>query len=118
MRKGDIYRHFKGNDYVFLGISVPMFDIDDDYIKSKLKPLYKSFYSELPEREINVYHYKGILVANTECPMVLYHRKNEDRETIWARPVDLFYGEKHFEDGSSIKRFTLTGVRDKGIINE
>lgn len=65
-------------------------------------------------------HFKGHLFlalfvakhSETEEYMVVYvGLYNKKRGQIWARPLEMFVGDKVFEDGRRVKRFKF--IRDR-----
>lgn len=112
MKFGDRYKHFKGKEYVFLGISQPLSQPNGSIDRSVLSEVGVATNTETLDPVI-LYDIPGIprsgnmvlFFTDTEFPFVIYRRADEEK--LWARPVDDFFGCKQKEDGSLVKRFTL-----------
>lgn len=105
MMNGDFYTHYKGGEYRFQCIALPLDEVQD---KSKLEQKGVARYHE-NDRDIELFFYNGVWFVNDDLPHVIYQsEKDYDTKKVWAREVDDFFGYKH-KDSHYIKRFTLKG---------
>lgn len=111
VKNGDEYKHFKGGDYTFLGISIPLLDPYIQFKKEDLSVSGKAILEETQE-EIILYDYfglhnagSGLIFTDLEIPYVIY--QSDETGVIWARPVDGYFGYKKKENNVLVKRFTL-----------
>lgn len=104
MKKGNVYRNYKGGIYTYLGLTVPQAENHD---KGSL------IVHELTARHTEtgqLVHITRALftrayIADLDHPTVLY--KDTKDGQLWVRPVDMFFGWV-LEDGyPSIQRFKL-----------
>ncbi|MCA1066609.1 hypothetical protein QTG56_26120 (plasmid) [Rossellomorea sp. AcN35-11] len=101
MKRGDRYSHFKGNDYAFMGIAIPLSDIPKE-ILGGMKKVSARYHEDT--HNVDLYMLEGLLVLDAELPHVIYW----DREgKKWAREVNDFFGYKHLVGSHYEKRFTL-----------
>jgi len=107
MKKGDVYRHYKGGIYTFIGIAVP-----NDRATSA-RAVLKAKHSETEKEVLILEIIDGVYLSDTEEPVVLY-RSSKDGQ-LWARPVHMFFDHKVVAKPSEIfpdpvikhvKRFT------------
>lgn len=109
MKRGDIYNHFKGEQYVFVCIAIPMKDelISTTHLAHFLDARYH-------ENTHNIELYTssdGVLFINSEVPHVVYHtQKDSKMEKPWVREVDDYFGYKENKDGHLVKRFTFNSM--------
>lgn len=103
MKHGDKYRHFKGAEYTFHGLALP---IEEDNPEEETVRKVK-FESNVKHHDsthsIELYFLDGVLFIDSDVPHVIYVSKDN---TVWAREVDDFFGCKVTEDGTWLKRFT------------
>lgn len=100
MKNGDYYKHYKGGDYFFDSIALPL--NGKRFTQSAGLARYHENTHDLELRFDD-----EVLFINSDVPHVIYQAK-EDHDTgkIWAREVDDFFGSKEV-DGKYVKRFTL-----------
>jgi hypothetical protein len=97
MKKGDVYRHYKGGIYMFIGIATP-----NDRV-GFAKAILKAKHSET-EKEVRIVEIiDNVYLSDTEEPVVLY--KDSKDGQLWARPVDMFFDHKWAEPTKLVKRF-------------
>jgi len=112
MKFGDRYKHFKGKEYVFLGISQPISQSDVSIDRSVLSKVRVATNTETLGPVI-LYDIPNIprsgnmvlFFTYTNFSFVIYRRVDEEK--LWARPVDDFFGYKQKRRCSLVKRFTL-----------
>lgn len=98
MKKGNVYRHYKGGLYTYVGIALPI---------SGLPKGFEATHSEtgdtvnIGQSSLNAY------VAKLDHPVVLYKCTKDGK--LWARPVDMFFGWVMEDGHPSIQRFKLVG---------
>lgn len=103
MKQGDLYNHFKGTEYQFKCIALPLNTVEN---KEVLKFIGNVRYHE-DDKDIKIYQHNGIWVADYELPLVIYQSElNYGTNEYWAREVDDFFGYK-INNGKYIKRFIL-----------
>lgn len=103
MMKGDIYEHYKGNEYIFYCITNT---IANDSL------LYANFlatHTETKEDIVLSRGEEGILFTDGE-PLVIYCSVL-DPSVYWARPVDMFFGSVGCDESGPLDRFCKTGER-------
>ncbi len=91
MKKGDIYRHYKGGIYKFIGIASP-----SEEIALRTYP-YGSATAKHSETGEDVHvqqipSFDHAYVTDLEEPVVLYRDSKDGK--LWARPVDMFFDHK------------------------
>lgn len=109
MKRGDIYKHFRGERYVFICIAIPM---KDEFIRTtNLFPFFDARYHE-DKHNIELYTSSdGVVYINSEVPHVVYHsQKDSKMEKPWVREVDDYFGYKENKDGHLVKRFSLNAM--------
>lgn len=96
MKRGNVYRHYKGGLYTYIGMALPI---------SGLPEGFKATHSETGE-EVNIGRWSlNTFITALDHPVVLYKCTKDGK--LWARPVDMFFGWV-MEDGyPSIQRFKL-----------
>lgn len=105
MNYGDFYTHYKGNDYWFQCIALPLDVLASD---ANLKRVGSARYHE-NDKDIDLYFDNGVWFVDYEFPCVIYQaEKDHDTEFVWAREVDDFFGYKG-KEGRYVKRFALKG---------
>jgi len=99
MKKGNVYRHYKGGLYTYVGVATPAVSIPP-YTEILVATHTETLKSVQIERwSIDSY------VTPLDHPVVLYKCTKDGK--LWARPVDMFFGWV-MEDGQpSIQRFKL-----------
>lgn len=102
MKFGDIYLHFKQNEYVFSCIALPLSEYKGS--KSDLRPINLAYdaHSEKGKepKRVQLYDYEGITFIGRDTPHVVYQD-----EKVWVREVDDFFAHTE-KDGKWVKRFT------------
>lgn len=107
MKYGDKYEHYKGVEYFFQGIALPLQagNISLDTMQ-KLMFLGIVRYHE-DTHDIELYGLDGALFIDSEYPHVIYQsEKHYNTSYCYAREVDDFFGYTYI-DTELIKRFTL-----------
>lgn len=102
MRFEDKYRHFKGGEYVFLGIALALGEKNmslDTVSKMKYEGVVR--YHE-DNHDLDICTLDGAIFIQADVPHVIYEGKDKQ---VWAREVDDFFGVKETEYGTWIKRF-------------
>ncbi|QIA28700.1 hypothetical protein [Phage f2b1] len=103
MKKGNVYRHYKGGLYTYVGIATPVVNIPP-YTEiltathtETLKPV------QVEQWSVDAY------VTPLDHPVVIYKSTKDGK--LWVRPVDMFF-DWVMEDGQpSIQRFKLVEGR-------
>lgn len=102
MKNGDIYTHYKGNDYKFIRIALPM---KDDLLDTKELVKFSTVRYHENNKDFDVYTAtNGSIFIDSDVPFVIY--KSLVDYKIWAREVDDFFTYIN-KNGSFIKRFKL-----------
>src|SRR4051812_16520027 len=104
MKNGDFYNHYKGGEYFFDCIALPL--VNHAY---EIKPhfIQKVRYHE-DTQDMNLYVANGVTYIESDIPYVIYQsEKDYDTDKVWAREVDDFFGYKQLSDNNYVKRFTL-----------
>ncbi len=108
MKKGDVYRHFKGGVYSYFGIVIPKTENHEqaDTTHRGLTAIYEPTGEVIKlERPLFTQSY----ISDIDEPCVLY--KDTKDGQLWARPIEDFCGWV-MEDGyPSIKRFKLVEAK-------
>lgn len=101
MKYGDFYKHYKGGEYWFQCIALPMTDLESD---RNIKWVGQARYHE-NDKDINLFFQNGVWFVDYDLPCVIYQaEKDRDTEFVWAREVDDFFGYK--TEGTTLyKRF-------------
>jgi len=106
MKKGDVYKHYKGGTYTYLGLVVPKAENHGGAaLTSHQLP---ATYTETGAR-VDVVRavFTRAYIADIQEPCVLYKDTKDGR--LFIRPVDLFF-DYVLEDGyPTDKRFKLMG---------
>lgn len=109
MKHGDFYQHFKGTEYFFCGIALPISEFTGK--KTLLEETQMALDAHTPHgeevQEVKLFDCNGIMLIDRDTPHVIYQsEKDYDTDRVWAREVNDFFGFKSFVDGSFIKRFS------------
>lgn len=110
MKHGDFYQHFKGGEYFFDSIALPLSGVVNTRSLIKNGVALDAHTPENEEvQELQLYRTpEGLTLIASPYPHVIYQsEKDYDTEKVWARKVDDFFGIKEYGDGSYHKRFTL-----------
>lgn len=103
MKNGDYYTHYKGGEYWFQCIALPLSEVQD---KSQLQQTGTARYHE-NDKDIDLYFSNGVWFVDDDVPQVIYQsEKDYNTDKVWAREVDDFFGYKSLI-GLQVKRFTL-----------
>lgn len=103
MRNGDFYKHYKGNEYFFDSIALPL----PDTMKNKAKQNGKARYHE-NTHDVDLYFYEGVTYIDADVPHVIYQAEVDyDTTFVYAREIDDFFEHKQLKDGQYVKRFIL-----------
>lgn len=90
MRKGEVYQHYKNNNYTFLGITTP---VVENFIDWELVVKYYAI-NEATKESVEVYEYKDgvdrfIFFVDLPVQHVLYESHQDGQ--LWLRnPADFF----------------------------
>jgi len=106
MKKGDVYRHYKGGIYTYMGIAVPQTENHD---QADITGYALTAKHTETAQIVNITRalFTRACISDLDHPTVLY--KDTKDGQLWVRPVDEFFGWV-LEDGyPSIQRFKLTG---------
>lgn len=108
MKNGDFYQHYKGGEYFFDCIALPLQDSSLSFLTvNKMTETGKARYHE-NTHDLNLYAIGGATYIDSDVPHVIYQsEKDYDTEKVWAREVDDFFGYKHVTGSHYIKRFAL-----------
>lgn len=117
MKYFDMYKHHKGGEYLYYGISIPLQDKEINFTLhgSGLSEVGVAKHEETLETVV-LYDYfglqrsggAGLIFTDTKIPLVIYQStEDEGEENIWARPVDKFFGPTVLQNGKIGPRFTL-----------
>lgn len=112
MNKGDLYKHYKGGLYEFIGISIPL---KDQMININVTNLKETEIAKFEDNLEDTYLYEitgisnqptnsGLIATDTEIPYVVY--KSKDTKVTWLRRVDDFFGFTKNQYNVLAKRFT------------
>lgn len=111
MRNGDFYQHYKGGEYFFEGIALPVDEVQD---KRGLEKAGVAWDAHTPDdveypQELQLFMSKeGVLFISAPYPHVIYQaEKDYNTEKVWARKVDDFFSMVNITPFQSQKRFTL-----------
>ncbi|MGN5650859.1 DUF1653 domain-containing protein [Bacillus sp. Brlt_9] len=117
MKYFDMYKHHKGDEYIYFGISIPLQDKEIKFSVhgTALNEVGVAKHEETLEPVV-LYDYfglqqsggAGLIFTDSKIPLVIYQNvKDEGEENIWARPVDKFFGPTILQNGKIGPRFTL-----------
>lgn len=105
MRHGELYKHYKGTEYIFDCVAVPIKEED----KNKFEQIDIVYDANTPEgeelRQLKLYISNGYYFIEGDTSKVLYYSEDDySRGIVWARDIDDFftYVEK---EGKLLKRF-------------
>lgn len=104
MKKGSVYRHYKGGIYTYMGIVVPK---TDNHMHAKVTSHNLDAIHTTTDKDLDITRarFTRAYLADIEEPGVLYKSTKDGQ--LWVRPVDEFFGWV-LEDGyPSIQRFKL-----------
>jgi hypothetical protein len=104
MKKGNVYRHYKGGIYTYMGIAVPQTENHDQADITGYTLIAKHTETE---KIVNITRalFTRACISDLDHPTVLY--KDTKDGQLWVRPVDEFFGWV-LEDGyPTIQRFKL-----------
>jgi len=104
MKKGDVYRHYKGGIYTYFGIAVPKAE-NHKHADLTVGGL-PAKYEETEETLFLIRaRFTRAYITDVDVPCVVY--KDTKDGQLWLRPVDSFFGYM-LEDGEpGLKRFKL-----------
>lgn len=104
MNKGDFYTHYKGGEYFFDSIALPL------TTQRNLTNVGEARYHD-NSHDLELYiDDNGTIFINSDLPHVIYQGEDHyDTDFVWAREVDDFFGYKHITGSHHIKRFSLKG---------
>lgn len=102
MNKGDKYKHYKGDNYIFNGIALPL----KEYAGC-LDTIHYNEWVRHHEDKYDLVLYScenGIQVIYAKVPHVIYQSQKDDK--LWAIELDSFFGFTETEKGVE-KQFSL-----------
>lgn len=104
MKKGNVYRHYKGGLYTYLGIVVPK---AENHGGAALTSHQLTATHTETGKAVEVVRavFTRAYIADIEEPCVLYKDTKDGR--LFIRPVDMFFDYALEEGYPSIKRFKL-----------
>lgn len=107
MKTGDFYTHYKGGEYFFDCIALPIGL--NQFNKYKMKQyLTQTARHHENTYDLNLYLINGVTFVESENPHVIYQaEKDYDTNKVWAREVDDFFGYKNLTGSHYVKRFSL-----------
>jgi hypothetical protein len=108
MKYADKYRHFKGGEYFFQGIALPLREnnLSQRTVKSMTSNGTVRYHENTHDMEL--YSIDGAMFIDSEYPHVIYQsEKDYDTDKCWAREVDDFFGYKNITGSHFQKKFTL-----------
>jgi hypothetical protein len=101
MKTGDFYQHYKGGEYYFDCIALPL-----NGLRSARKITTARYHENTHDIQLFIDD-SGTTFIDSALPHVIYQsEKDYDTDKVWAREVDDFFGYKE-KDGRFIKRFAL-----------
>lgn len=100
LKQGERYLHFKGNQYVYLGIALPM----TISTRTLFGPFKEAILADDGKTIVPIYEENGVWFTPLDEPVVLYYNA-EFLNKWWVRKVDDFFGYKEHDDGNLEKRF-------------
>lgn len=112
MKRGDLYQHFKGDDYRFEHIALPLCEV---IIADGIGEWGIALDAHTPEgeelRELKLYCTEnGIILIDSEYPHVIYQTEEDyraDSGKTWARRVDDYFSMVQVAPFEFKHRFTL-----------
>lgn len=106
MKYGDNYKHFKGGEYIFEGIALPLRtgNLSQETIKNMTYQGKVRYHEN--SHDIDLYSIDGAFFIDSELPHVVYVALKTNG-IVWAREVDDFFGYKQKENGELVKKFSL-----------
>lgn len=106
VKNGDFYKHYKGGEYFFDCIALPI--NDRNLFINGMAKTDKARYHE-DTHDLELYTIDGVTFINSDIPHVIYQaEKDYDTNFVYAREVDDFFGYK--TEGTTLyKRFVLKG---------
>lgn len=105
MKYGDKYTHFKGGEYIFEGIALPLRtgNLSVTTVKNMIYQGKVRYHENT--HDIELYSLDGVLFIDSDIPHVIY-QSIKSYGISWAREVNDFFGHKE-ENGRFIRRFVL-----------
>lgn len=108
----NIYRHYKGGLYQYLGIALSLQQVEENWriVKQQAIELSPARYHE-NTHDVKLYLLEGGLFVNSESevPFVVY--KSLETGKRWIREVSDFHGLTKTAEGQLVKRFELSETR-------
>ncbi|MEC2335146.1 hypothetical protein [Bacillus subtilis] len=83
------YKHYKGDKYTLLTIALPIESMPENVSFARSY----AFHTEL-EEEIDIFNVDNVVYTEKDEFLVIYKRDNSP--TIYARPVDMFFGNTNY----------------------
>jgi hypothetical protein len=107
MKNGDFYKHYKGGEYFFDCIALPLEVSPFSKIAKEEKHTQTARHHENTQ-DLDLYLINGVTFIKSDVPHVIYQsEKDYNTNFVFAREVDDFFGYKHIIGSHYIKRFTL-----------
>lgn len=106
MKHGDIYKHFKGGEYWFDCIALPLRDRKLSQRFLMLMPNVGTARYHENTHDLDLYIYDGITFIDSDLPHVIYQAEKDYNTTkVWAREVNDFFGYKEDQYGYLRQKF-------------
>ncbi|OPD57618.1 hypothetical protein [Bacillus anthracis] len=110
MKTGDFYKHYKGKDYFFDCIALPV----DEFMgrPSELEDFgLVALDAHTPDGqeivEVKLFYSNGVTFIDKDKAHVIYQAEEDhDTDKVWAREVDEFFGMVSITPFKTIRRFT------------
>jgi hypothetical protein len=107
MKYGDKYMHFKGGEYFFQGIALPLREGNLSLKTVRRLMNYGTVRYHENTHDIELYAIDGAMFIDSDKPHVIYQsEKDYNTDKCWAREVDDFFDTKFTDDGI-VKKFRL-----------
>jgi hypothetical protein len=101
MKNGDFYKHFKGGEYFFSCIALPL-EGRTNVEEAGVARYHDNTY------DINMYISDGVTFVDSDVPLVIYQSEQHyNSDFVFAREVDIFFGYKDKGSNVMVKSFTL-----------
>lgn len=112
MKRGDFYEHYKGTEYFFACIALPVKDENiPRRIKDSMSYVQDARYQE-DTHDLKIFESGGAMFIDSEVPHVIYQsEKDYNTDYVYAREVDDFFGYTEDKHGKMVKRFVLNTLR-------
>jgi hypothetical protein len=99
VKYGDKYLHFKGGEYFFQGIALPLKEGNLSHRTVKSMTYRGTVRYHENTHNIELYAIDGAMFIDSALPHVIYQsEKDYNTDKCWAREVDDFFGVKWTDD--------------------